>query len=196
MTGYFYEGGHFVDNFWTSLVFEYGPYPAFISTFAAFFIFCFSFFIDSCRRWRFPALLVVLTLVLGSGLVVHGLKEVWGRPRPVQIVDFGGEYNYRPFYMPNFCHGEDAKFRGFPCGHASTGFFFLSFIYLGRRYRKRLLWWMGWILTCFMGVVLSVTRVVQGKHFFSDVVMSFLLMWLVVVILDKICCYELTYREK
>ena len=39
-------------------------------------------------------------------------------------------------------------------------------------------------MTVVMGVTLGMTRIVQGKHFVSDVVMTGVLMWLTVLILD------------
>ncbi|HBH49073.1 MAG TPA: PAP2 family protein, partial [Bacteroidales bacterium] len=41
------------------------------------------------RRW---ALMMILTIVLGPGLLVNAtFKDNWGRPRPNEIVEFGGK---------------------------------------------------------------------------------------------------------
>ncbi|MBV8427223.1 MAG: phosphatase PAP2 family protein [Hyphomicrobiales bacterium] len=50
------------------------------------------------RRFVFLA----LSFALGPGLLVNGvLKEISHRPRPVQIVEFGGPSPFRPWYVTN-----------------------------------------------------------------------------------------------
>jgi lipid A 4'-phosphatase len=47
------------------------------------------------------ALLVVMTLALGPGLLVNGiLKETWARPRPGMVTEFGGDYAFMPWWDP------------------------------------------------------------------------------------------------
>src|ERR1700733_7568151 len=59
--------------------------------------------IARCKRYRSICIMLGLTLALGSGFITHSLlKEWWGRPRPRQIVNFGGNQSFRPFYKPLF----------------------------------------------------------------------------------------------
>jgi lipid A 4'-phosphatase len=180
-SGWFYRmnGGQFYDNALTDFIFKYGPWPAFILGFTALFIFIFD------KKRRRASLVVILAGILGVGLLIHGIKDCWGRPRPIQIEQFGGKYQYSPFYLPREYTGE--KMRGFPSGHAASGFMFLSLVVLGLRYRNKYLLLAGWVTTTILGGGLSITRMAQGKHFFSDVFMSLVLMWLAVIVLDKIC---------
>jgi lipid A 4'-phosphatase len=47
------------------------------------------------------ALLVVMTLALGPGLLVNGiLKETWARPRPGMVTEFGGDLAFMPWWDP------------------------------------------------------------------------------------------------
>jgi membrane-associated PAP2 superfamily phosphatase len=47
------------------------------------------------------ALLVVISLALGPGLLVNGiLKETWARPRPGMVTEFGGDYAFMPWWDP------------------------------------------------------------------------------------------------
>lgn len=48
----------------------------------------------------------ILVFALGPGLVANViLKEFWDRPRPVQVVEFGGNWTFRPWYDPSGeCH--------------------------------------------------------------------------------------------
>jgi lipid A 4'-phosphatase len=131
------------------------------------------------KKWRRGAMAMVLTLVIGAGLITNlGLKGYWGRPRPKQIKEFGGHHSYRPFWRPNF-HTRCDPQRSFPSGHVAMGFYFLSLWLVGKRYRIPLLKHMGLFFVAFLGGGLMLTRVAQGGHFFSDVVFSPILMWYV-----------------
>ena len=122
---------------------------------------------------------MTLTLVIGAGLVTNlGFKEYWGRPRPKQVIEFGGKHEYRPFWIPDFHTRHDPQ-RSFPSGHVAMGFYFLSMVLVGKRYHSPLLKNMGLFLVIFLGGGLMIARVVQGGHFFSDVIVSPILMWYV-----------------
>ena len=64
---------------------------------AAFCTWLLSFFVTKWVRWRRAALALLLTLVIGAGFIVNlGFKGYWGRPRPKQLIEFGGTQSYRP----------------------------------------------------------------------------------------------------
>lgn len=156
-------------------VFRYGPYlsigVAVISLLWAPF----------SANWR-PLVFLVLTLLLGSGLLTNlVLKDHFERPRPRQVEMFGGPYAYRPPLALRWNWYNDAK--SFPSGHASSGFYFLSFVFVGRFLRKGWLVALGWTLGLCMGGGLGVMRMAQGGHFFSDVVAAGVLMWCVASLL-------------
>jgi lipid A 4'-phosphatase len=56
------------------------------------------------RRFPIPGRVVAflaLTLALGPGLLVNGvLKEHWSRPRPGEVVEFGGTLPFMPWWDP------------------------------------------------------------------------------------------------
>jgi len=65
------------------------------------------------------ALFIVLCFALGPGLTVNMIfKDHWGRPRPRQVVELGGNQTYLPPLAP----GEPGKDKSFPCGHTSVDF--------------------------------------------------------------------------
>ena len=136
-----------------------------------------SCFISSWKRLSAPTLVMALTLLIGSGIIVHViLKDHWGRPRPKQIVQFGGQQQYRPYYLPDlFTKKEPSK--SFPCGHCSTGFYFFCLAFIGWKEKMPYLLWGGLFFALLLGGLLSVARIAQGGHFFSDVLVSALIMW-------------------
>jgi len=76
-------------------------------------------FVRKRDEWRRDATFVLLALVLGPGLLVNGvLKDHWNRPRPRDLVEFGGPWHYAAAPL----RGEGGK--SFPCGHCSVGFLY------------------------------------------------------------------------
>ena len=123
-----------------------------------------------------------LMLLIGPGLLVNGgLKSVWGRPRPLQCEDFGGERKFRQV-------GEwtQQKFpnSSFPSGHASIAFFLMgpAFIVRTNRVVTRRLWFAGGLG---YGLAMGATRVLQGGHFLSDVLWAGMIVYLVGVVLSR-----------
>jgi lipid A 4'-phosphatase len=125
----------------------------------------------SRRYWRRSAALIAV-LVLGLGLLVHTiLKDGMGRPRPRDLQIFAGTTSYVPLYTPSqFC----ATNCSFVSGHAAVGFSFMSLGMLSVR-RRRQFWTLCGLIS---GSVIGAFRIAQGGHFLSDVVFSFLAIWL------------------
>ncbi len=172
-------GGHFVDNFLTTFFFRYGELIGFFTGSVALTIFIWSFFWRKLKRYRKGALHLVLTLVIGAGLVTNAiLKEHWGRPRPKQITEFGGPLEYRPFWKPNFDSQREPQ-KSFPSGHVAMGFYYLSFCLVARRYNSLILYRIGLLFTLLFGLGEAFSRLAQGGHFFSDALFAFLLMWVI-----------------
>lgn len=136
------------------------------------------------RSMQRPAVYIVLVVVIGCGVLINlTLKEVWGRPRPVQTVDFGGVKEFRPFYLPDF-HPQGEPSKSFPSGHASGGFALFSLYFLGRRYESRKVTVVGMLATGLAGGVLGYARIVQGGHFLTDILGSAFVLWYTALALD------------
>jgi len=126
-------------------------------------------------------LYTILVLVIGSGLIVNAiLKDHWGRARPNQIIEFGGDKTFSPaFYL------SDQDGNSFSCGHGSAAFSLIAVALLMRK-RKNL--WMGLALT--YGSLVSLARIAAGGHFLSDVVVSFFIMYFTAKILYALMIEE------
>ncbi len=118
--------------------------------------------------WTRGAFLITTVLLVGPGLLVNGiLKPTFSRPRPREVVPLGGTEAYQPV----FGFGEGTDFNAsFPSGHASIGFFLITPAFLFRRKHRtrRLIFFTGLLF----GSVMAISRVVQGGHYFSDVLWS------------------------
>ena len=120
-------------------------------------------------RWRRAGAFLVLLLILGPGLLVNTVfKEHWGRPRPREIVEFGGK---KQFLHP-WQKGEDGQGRSFPSGHSSAAFYMAApyLIYRRTDRRRAYAWLAGGLL---FGIFMSIARVTQGAHFVSDNLWAF-----------------------
>lgn len=182
----FYKPGRgFINNALFDFIFRYGEFIGLsLGIFASIFLLL-SFLKPILKKWRYGAMTIVLSLFLGPGLIINStLKDHWGRPRPRQIENFGGNYLYRPFWQPNFKHGVEAQ-KSFPSGHVAMGFYFLSLYIVGRRTKNKMLIYSAICLTIVLSSALIITRLAQGGHFLSDVLASPILVWYSILIVDK-----------
>jgi membrane-associated PAP2 superfamily phosphatase len=120
--------------------------------------------------WRRHGTFLLLCVALGPGLLVNLVfKDHWDRPRPRDIVEFGGPSHYRPAPLPG---GEGGA--SFPCGHCSVGFLYAAGWWVWKRRRPA---WARASLTfgLLAGFALGLGRMAAGGHFLSDVIWSALL---------------------
>jgi len=121
-------------------------------------------------------LFLLAALAVGPGLVVHTVfKDQWGRARPRDIVQFGGDKTFTPaFVISDQCDRNCS----FVAGHPSLPFYLMAFALIARRRRRAL--FAGAIA---FGALVGLGRIVQGAHFLSDVVFSGIFVFLVVYLL-------------
>jgi lipid A 4'-phosphatase len=122
------------------------------------------------RRFRRRALYVLLVIALGPGVVVNLIvKDHWGRPRPVHVREFGGEFQYVP--PAKLGHTPD---KSFVCGHCSVGYAFFVLYFLSQNHKAAY-----FLLTLGLAWIMGFTRMSAGGHFLSDVLWSGYLVFLV-----------------
>jgi len=126
----------------------------------------------SAGPWRHAAVVAVCCALLGPGLLVEGvLKNAMGRPRPVQVIPFGGTDAYHGPFVPG---NDPPNHRSFVSSHAAAGFWLISLgLTCGPVWRRR--WLLIGIVT---GGAIGVGRMMQGGHFLSDVIFAFYAVWL------------------
>ncbi len=129
-----------------------------------------SHFNAQSRRFRRKALYILLVIALGPGVVVNLVfKDHWGRPRPVHVTQFGGEYQYvQPL---KFGHTPD---KSFVCGHCSVGYAFFVLYFLSQNHKL-----IYFVLTLVLAWTMGFTRMTSGGHFLSDILWSGYLVFLV-----------------
>jgi lipid A 4'-phosphatase len=108
---------------------------------------------------------LLLALALGPGVLVNAiLKDHWGRARPHEVVEFGGNKQFtKAFELSDQCESNCS----FVSGEASIGFYGLTFMLIARRRRKTIA-----IGSLLMGSLIGLVRMGVGAHFVSDVIFS------------------------
>ncbi|MCC2645954.1 MAG: (acid phosphatase) superfamily protein [Rickettsiaceae bacterium] len=113
-----------------------------------------------------PLIYLLLTAALGPGLLVNTiLKDNFGRPRPSQIVEFGGD---KIFTGPLRISAQCRKNCSFTSGHAAMAFYITSFAYIAPSQFSLIIYFFGILF----GTVVGLARIAQGGHFLSDVFFS------------------------
>ena len=146
----------------------FGTMPGLALTLTALSITFLGFIQPKWREYQKQMLVIVLTTILGAGVLVNGiLKPYCGRPRPREVTAFNGQWE---FCSPCF---NDAPGKGlsFPCGHCTMGFLFVTLIYLRRK--SPVIAYGGAVFGVFYGILMGIARAAQGAHFVTDTLWSF-----------------------
>lgn len=119
-------------------------------------------------------------LVLGPGLIANGLfKENWGRARPRQVTEFGGTADFSP---PLVIADQCSSNCSFVSGDASMGFYFLALaLVMPKRTRP-----LAILAALAFGLFIGFIRVLQGAHFFSDVIFAGVFVGLAILLLYRV----------
>lgn len=113
-------------------------------------------------------------LVLVPGLLVNAiLKDHWGRPRPIQVTEFGGARAFVPAFVPSRQGGG-----AFASGHVAAAAWLVAVAVVLRGARS------AWVLVAVgYALLVGLARVAAGGHFLSDVLVSYLLVWIGALVL-------------
>lgn len=136
-------------------------------------------------RRRYPlatrcAAVLVGTLLIANLGVISNLKIERDRPRPSEVIEFGGAYPYKPPFGDEAC---DCK--SFPSSAAGFGFLPATpFFVLRRRWPRAayacLIVGLGW------GAYIGYGRMVANMHWLSDIVWSAAFVLLTASVLSQV----------
>ena len=159
----------------------FGTMPGLALALISLSIFFLGFIQPKWQAYQKPMLVIVLTTILGAGVLVNGiLKPYCGRPRPREISVFNGQWEFCP---PCF---NDAPGKGlsFPCGHCTMAFIFVTLIYL--RPKSPAIAYGGALFGLVYGILMGVARAAQGAHFVTDTLWSFGVLVIISLLLNYI----------
>ena len=106
----------------------------------------------------------IWTTGLFNSIIIINLffKGFWGRARPGETIQLGGEENFTPWYIISDACNTNCSFVS---GDAAIGFTIIALYFITKR---NIFFWMSIIL----GGALGSIRIMEGGHFLSDVVMA------------------------
>ena len=152
------------------LLYDYAFVSCLVAGLTALTVYIAGFFNGFCRRLQRQAMYILLVIIIGPVLTVNFVfKDHWGRPRPVHIQQFGGEYAYVP--PLKLAHSPD---KSFVCGHCAVAYLFFVFYFLSQNHKT-----FYFLLTISLASLMGFSRMSAGGHFMSDVLWSGYLMFLV-----------------
>jgi membrane-associated PAP2 superfamily phosphatase len=120
---------------------------------------------------------LIATLILAPGLVVNvALKDHWGRPRPIDVTQFGGDQHFVAWWDPR---GDCPGNCSFVSGDVSGAFWTLAPAALAPPQWRAI----AYGAAVALGAGMAVLRIMAGAHFFTDTVFAgvftFLIIWIV-----------------
>lgn len=158
-------------------------------------IFCFRGFSEDTINKLFKWALVVIIAAAVSNGIVQGLKIFWGRYRYRAMNLEGSFENFTPWYI--ICGKRDITtaqellgiatdaYKSFPSGHtcAASSIFLIAllpslFDRLNNKCTKIVLWTIPSVYTA----VVALSRIMCGAHFFTDVLISFIITFVVIML--------------
>ncbi|KAA0891398.1 phosphatase PAP2 family protein [Oryzomonas rubra] len=184
VSSHFYQSGGWPvgERFPWKLLYRLDRYPALAIALFGLCAACYGNSKSSWRPWRRQGIFLVLLLALGPGVLVNAVfKDHWGRPRPREIVQFGGSKQFLHPWQP----GIDGQGRSFPCGHGSAAFYLAAPFFIYRRTKPALAgrWLAGGLV---FGLLMSYARIAQGGHFLSDIIWAWGMVYLTALALSAL----------
>jgi membrane-associated PAP2 superfamily phosphatase len=129
------------------------------------------------------AILLIVTLALGPGLIVNlGLKDYWGRPRPVEVTQFAGAEIFVPWWDPR---GGCEKNCSFVSGDVSGAYWTMAAAAVAPAPWRPL----AYAGALAFGSVMGLFRMMAGAHFISDVFFAGFFVFIVIWV-----CHAALYR--
>lgn len=134
-----------------------------------------SFFVARLTPFKRELGCLVLSLGLATAFVTP-VKAVTAVQCPWSLKEFGGKETYSELLSPR--PATDKPGRCWPGGHAATGFALFGLFFVLRDRRPKLAR-MAFVFAFGLGTVFSISRMMQGAHFFSHNVWTAVFCWLI-----------------
>jgi lipid A 4'-phosphatase len=120
---------------------------------------------------------LIATMILAPGIMANVfLKEHWGRPRPIEVTQFGGNEHFVPWWDRR---GNCAANSSFVSGDVAAAFWTLAPAALAPPQWRAL----TYVAVFALGTGMATLRTMTGAHFPSDVIFSgvftYLIVWVV-----------------
>ena len=121
-------------------------------------------------------LFVWLTLITNLILIINlFLKNFWGRPRPEDVLEFGGKHDFSSWYQISDACSSNCSFVS---GDAAVGFSLIVLYFVTDNLKYI-------YLSIIFGFLLGIVRIAEGGHFLSDVIFSAIIVLFFSLVIKK-----------
>jgi lipid A 4'-phosphatase len=128
------------------------------------------------REQRRVSAFLLLSLIIGPGLLVNGFKAITGRARPEEVREFGGTSRFTPAFVISDQCGHNCSFVS---GDAAGATFAVAGCFIAGSRRARKAWLIGGLS---FGALVGLARIMSGRHFLSDVFVGMALTYVVLAL--------------
>lgn len=133
---------------------------------------------DNDQLTRYLIVAVFASLTVWFALEVNlALKDYWGRVRPYELN--ASQKDFTPWFHPNGVNGH----KSFPSGHSMAGTLCIVFSWFAVQTKLRKCLWITGIV---YAILLALSRVLIGAHFFSDVTFSVFLTATIIFVMREL----------
>ena len=121
-------------------------------------------------------LFVWITLIINLIFIINlFLKNVWGRPRPGDVLELGGKDDFSSWYQISDACTSNCSFVS---GDAAVGFSLIVFYFLSNNLKYA-------YLSIIFGLLIGMVRIAEGGHFLSDVIFSAIIVFFFSFLIKK-----------
>lgn len=131
---------------------------------------------------------VLALFVTGPGLIVNAIfKSYWGRARPFMVTEFGGTAQFTPpWQITDQCARNCSFVSGEGAGSMAMAISLLLILFLQRQRLSLMVYRAGQVATVVMLAFVGFQRVAAGRHFLSDVLLSWLFVGVIALVLARL----------
>ncbi len=150
---------------------------------SALLVFLAGFRLPKLARFRRPALLLFLSIVLVP-VIVAGSKQLTNVYCPAQLEMYGGRYPWvrvLEHYPDDFVQLKRGKC--FPAGHATVGFALMMLYFCFQNRRQKIAALSAAIA---LGWITGIYQMLRGEHFLSHTLFTMVASWLVIIIIVQV----------
>lgn len=126
------------------------------------------------HKFNFKEFIFIWAAAVLHTILIHLLKNLWGRARPNETLQFGGGDNFSPWYVVSEACTSNCSFVS---GDSAVGFSLILLYFVS----KNLIYL---FLSVCLGLLFGLVRVAEGAHFLSDVVFSGLIVFLFALLMS------------
>jgi len=145
-----------------------------------------SLLLKRLRTWRRPLGYLVLSIALCTSVIMP-LKKLTNMHCPGSLTEFGGTQIHTPLLGKRVASNKAGTC--WPAGHASAGFSLLTlFFFLRDRYPRSAR--VALVSALLLGNLFATVRMLQGAHFLSHGLWTFLIDWLICVLCYRLLLYR------